>query len=103
TKDKTLTSPWEESIPLRLAENNSRIQSKTVIRCDSETGSSCSLSRGSTRRGRSSSTRSIWRHRSVSSSMKYVSSKRHGRTLKMEQKATKVLGIIFLTFVLSWS
>ncbi|CAL4122960.1 unnamed protein product, partial [Meganyctiphanes norvegica] len=49
---------------------------------------------------------SLWRHhsaRSYGTNIKYNNPKKQGHNIRMEQKATKVLGIIFFTFVLCWS
>ncbi|XP_067637940.1 dopamine receptor 2 [Eurosta solidaginis] len=42
-------------------------------------------------------------HHSRNSSVISRDSSRHGRNIKLEQKATKVLGVVFFTFVILWS
>lgn len=42
-------------------------------------------------------------HHSRNSSINARSSARHGRILRLEQKATKVLGVVFFTFVILWA
>ncbi|XP_039948710.1 alpha-2B adrenergic receptor [Bactrocera tryoni] len=42
-------------------------------------------------------------HHSRNSSVISRNSSRHGRIIKLEQKATKVLGVVFFTFVILWS
>lgn len=50
--------------------------------------------------GRSGTVRS---HHSRNSSVISRNSSRHGRIIRLEQKATKVLGVVFFTFVILWS
>lgn len=42
-------------------------------------------------------------HHSRNSSVMSRNSSRHGRIIRLEQKATKVLGVVFFTFVVLWS
>lgn len=42
-------------------------------------------------------------HHSRTSSVISRNSSRHGRILRLEQKATKVLGVVFFTFVILWA
>jgi hypothetical protein len=42
-------------------------------------------------------------HHSRNSSVKSRNSSRHGRIIRLEQKATKVLGVVFFTFVILWA
>lgn len=42
-------------------------------------------------------------HHSRNSSINSRNSARHGRILRLEQKATKVLGVVFFTFVVLWA
>jgi len=42
-------------------------------------------------------------HHSRNSSVISRNSSRHGRIIRLEQKATKVLGVVFFTFVILWS
>ncbi|XP_015110535.1 muscarinic acetylcholine receptor gar-2 [Diachasma alloeum] len=48
-------------------------------------------------------TSSVRDHHSRTSSVISRNSSRHGRIIRLEQKATKVLGVIFFTFVVLWS
>lgn len=57
------------------------------------TSSPCILQRSTTIRS----------HHSRNSSVISRNSARHGRIIRLEQKATKVLGVVFFTFVLCWS
>ncbi|XP_067014475.2 uncharacterized protein 5-HT2B [Anabrus simplex] len=51
-------------------------------------------------RSRSATVRS---HHSRNSSVISRTSSRHGRIIRLEQKATKVLGVVFFTFVILWA
>lgn len=42
-------------------------------------------------------------HHSRTSSVVSRNSSRHGRIIRLEQKATKVLGVVFFTFVILWA
>ncbi|XP_043284348.1 alpha-2A adrenergic receptor [Venturia canescens] len=42
-------------------------------------------------------------HRPITSSVISRNSSRHGRIIRQEQKATKVLGVVFFTFVILWA
>lgn len=42
-------------------------------------------------------------HHSRNSSVIVKNSSRHGRIIRLEQKATKVLGVVFFTFVILWA
>lgn len=42
-------------------------------------------------------------HHSRNSSVMSRTSSRHGRIIRLEQKATKVLGVVFFTFVILWA
>lgn len=48
-------------------------------------------------------TTTVRSHHSRNSSINARSSARHGRILRLEQKATKVLGVVFFTFVILWA
>ncbi|XP_053679711.1 uncharacterized protein LOC128730661 [Anopheles nili] len=50
-----------------------------------------------------SSTLTVRSHHSRNSSMISRNSSRHGRIIRLEQKATKVLGVVFFTFVILWA
>ncbi|KAK9888417.1 hypothetical protein WA026_000665 [Henosepilachna vigintioctopunctata] len=51
----------------------------------------------------SATNRSIRSHHSRNSSVISRNSSRHGRIIRLEQKATKVLGVVFFTFVILWA
>ncbi|XP_037780396.1 LOW QUALITY PROTEIN: uncharacterized protein LOC119576816 [Penaeus monodon] len=97
-----LASPWHEGSPrthdlvARAANLRSGGQVSTMLRKPSS-GESSSITSSP------SSGRSLWRQQSCTASIKYMSSKKHGRNIRMEQKATKVLGVVFFTFVLLWA
>uniref|UniRef100_A0A182Y4N7 G-protein coupled receptors family 1 profile domain-containing protein n=1 Tax=Anopheles stephensi TaxID=30069 RepID=A0A182Y4N7_ANOST len=48
-------------------------------------------------------TMTVRSHHSRNSSMISRNSSRHGRIIRLEQKATKVLGVVFFTFVILWA
>ncbi|XP_040154096.1 uncharacterized protein LOC120895126 [Anopheles arabiensis] len=48
-------------------------------------------------------TMAVRSHHSRNSSMISRNSSRHGRIIRLEQKATKVLGVVFFTFVILWA
>lgn len=48
-------------------------------------------------------TTTIRSHHSRNSSVISRNSSRHGRIIRLEQKATKVLGVVFFTFVILWA
>ncbi|GAB0090527.1 dopamine D2-like receptor [Sergentomyia squamirostris] len=48
-------------------------------------------------------TATIRSHHSRNSSVVSRNSSRHGRIIRLEQKATKVLGVVFFTFVILWA
>lgn len=52
---------------------------------------------------RNSRTGTVRSHHSRNSSVISRNSSRHGRIIRLEQKATKVLGIVFFTFVILWA
>lgn len=52
---------------------------------------------------RSSRTGTVRSHHSRNSSVISRNSSRHGRIIRLEQKATKVLGVVFFTFVILWA
>lgn len=52
---------------------------------------------------RTSRTGTVRSHHSRNSSVISRNSSRHGRIIRLEQKATKVLGVVFFTFVILWA
>jgi hypothetical protein len=73
------------------------------------TSTPCLLMRYGSGRGGSSTTPissrtgTIRSHHSRNSSVISRNSSRHGRIIRLEQKATKVLGVVFFTFVILWA
>ena len=53
--------------------------------------------------GSLSRTNTVRSHHSRNSSVMSRTSSRHGRIIRLEQKATKVLGVVFFTFVILWA
>lgn len=51
----------------------------------------------------STTAKSVRSHHSRNSSVISRNSSRHGRIIRLEQKATKVLGVVFFTFVILWA
>ncbi|XP_063844503.1 LOW QUALITY PROTEIN: 5-hydroxytryptamine receptor 2B-like [Scylla paramamosain] len=91
-----LSSPWHEGSPRAPKDMVTRAALRSGGQVTTLLQKGCAADSGSSPRG-------LWRQQSCSASIKFVSSKRHGRTLRMEQKATKVLGVVFFTFVLLWA
>lgn len=84
-------SPLRRSVTLRY-------QSKTLgnsnnLSNPSVSSSPCLLQKNATIRS----------HHSRNSSVIVKNSSRHGRIIRLEQKATKVLGVVFFTFVILWA
>lgn len=52
---------------------------------------------------RAARTGTVRSHHSRNSSVISRNSSRHGRIIRLEQKATKVLGVVFFTFVILWA
>ncbi|KDR18266.1 5-hydroxytryptamine receptor 2B, partial [Zootermopsis nevadensis] len=73
------------------------------------TSTPCLLMRYGSGRGAASTTPIVSRagtirsHHSRNSSVISRNSSRHGRIIRLEQKATKVLGVVFFTFVVLWA
>ncbi|KAF7410294.1 hypothetical protein HZH68_004675 [Vespula germanica] len=53
--------------------------------------------------GSGASASGVRAHHSRTSSVVSRNSSRHGRIIRLEQKATKVLGVVFFTFVILWA
>ncbi|XP_069701877.1 uncharacterized protein 5-HT2B [Periplaneta americana] len=91
---------------LRHHNGTSSKGSKTVV---DNSSTPCLLMRyGSGRGGTNttpinSRTGTIRSHHSRNSSVISRNSSRHGRIIRLEQKATKVLGVVFFTFVILWA
>lgn len=87
-------SPLRRSATLRNHNNiincdNSLLNNKTI----KAPSSPCLFQRTTTIRS----------HHSRNSSVISRNSSRHGRIIRLEQKATKVLGVVFFTFVILWA
>lgn len=86
------TSPLRRSATLR--NHNNMINGDTLMTKSAKAPSSpCLLQRTTTIRS----------HHSRNSSVISRNSSRHGRIIRLEQKATKVLGVVFFTFVILWA
>ncbi|XP_060517178.1 D(2) dopamine receptor [Cylas formicarius] len=78
-------------------------QDATLTDRNKNPSSPCLLQRYNFTTGTGNITRSIRSHHSRNSSILSRNSSRHGRIIKLEQKATKVLGVVFFTFVILWA
>ncbi|XP_026850439.1 dopamine D2-like receptor [Drosophila persimilis] len=92
----TASTPLRRSATLR-SHQNMNYQAGTEggggSKTRATTSSPCMLQRQQTVRS----------HHSRNSSVISRNSSRHGRIIRLEQKATKVLGVVFFTFVILWS
>jgi 5-hydroxytryptamine receptor 2 len=86
------TSPLRRSVTLRN-NTNINLNSKSDSLHPKIPSSPCILQRSTTIRS----------HHSRNSSVISRNSSRHGRIIRLEQKATKVLGVVFFTFVILWA
>uniref|UniRef100_B3P4W1 GG11177 n=2 Tax=Drosophila erecta TaxID=7220 RepID=B3P4W1_DROER len=99
TPTKTATAfnsstPLRRSATLRSHQNmNYQGAGDCGAKTRTTTSSPCMLQRQQTVRS----------HHSRNSSVISRNSSRHGRIIRLEQKATKVLGVVFFTFVILWS
>lgn len=84
-------SPLRRSVTLRYQSNNRNGKSNGLNA--SVSSSPCLLQKNTTVRS----------HHSRNSSVIVKNSSRHGRIIRLEQKATKVLGVVFFTFVILWA
>ncbi|KAH8359101.1 hypothetical protein KR093_004281 [Drosophila rubida] len=91
----TTTTPLRRSATLRSHQNmNYQASGEGGVKSHRTPQSSpCLLQRQQTVRS----------HHSRNSSVISRNSSRHGRIIRLEQKATKVLGVVFFTFVILWS
>ncbi|XP_061392397.1 uncharacterized protein LOC133327879 [Musca vetustissima] len=95
----TSATPLRRSATLRSHNNmnyaGGDVTSATGMKIKSKSphSSPCLLQRNQTVRS----------HHSRNSSVISRNSSRHGRIIRLEQKATKVLGVVFFTFVILWS
>lgn len=86
------SSPLRRSVTLRH-NNNVVANDDPSIAAQKVPSSPCILQRTTTIRS----------HHSRNSSVISRNSSRHGRIIRLEQKATKVLGVVFFTFVFLWA
>uniref|UniRef100_A0A6P4FJ17 Uncharacterized protein LOC108052063 n=1 Tax=Drosophila rhopaloa TaxID=1041015 RepID=A0A6P4FJ17_DRORH len=90
----TSSTPLRRSATLRSHQNmNYQGAGECGGKARTTTSSPCMLQRQQTVRS----------HHSRNSSVISRNSSRHGRIIRLEQKATKVLGVVFFTFVILWS
>ncbi|EDV94819.1 GH17565 [Drosophila grimshawi] len=90
----TTTTPLRRSATLRSHQNmNYQGAGEAGSKSRTPQSSPCLLQRQQTVRS----------HHSRNSSVISRNSSRHGRIIRLEQKATKVLGVVFFTFVILWS
>lgn len=90
----TLAAPSSRASPLRRAATMRAHNGAAASSAASSNSSSPCLSRYSGQ---------VRTHHSRTSSVISRNSSRHGRIIKLEQKATKVLGVVFFTFVVLWA
>ncbi|KAJ6636285.1 5-hydroxytryptamine receptor 2A, partial [Pseudolycoriella hygida] len=96
TKAPASSSPLRRSATLRNHNNiinNSDPNLNHIKSIKGAPSSPCLLQRSATIRS----------HHSRNSSVISRNSSRHGRIIRLEQKATKVLGVVFFTFVILWA
>lgn len=86
------SSPLRRSVTLRQ-NRNSMTADEQNIAAQKIPSPPCILQRTTTIRS----------HHSRNSSVISRNSSRHGRIIRLEQKATKVLGVVFFTFVILWA
>ncbi|XP_030240426.1 uncharacterized protein LOC108649138 [Drosophila navojoa] len=89
----TTTTPLRRSATLRSHQNMNYQGGGEGGKARTPHSSPCLLQRQQTVRS----------HHSRNSSVISRNSSRHGRIIRLEQKATKVLGVVFFTFVILWS
>lgn len=88
-----LINPTQLRRSVTLRHSNKNINSKISEDAKKIPPSPCILQRATTIRS----------HHSRNSSVISRNSARHGRIIRLEQKATKVLGVVFFTFVILWA
>lgn len=89
------STPLRRSVTLRHSTNINSNNDISIQNIASQKipSSPCILQRSTTIRS----------HHSRNSSVISRNSSRHGRIIRLEQKATKVLGVVFFTFVILWA
>lgn len=106
TKTAAASSTSTSSTPLRRSATLRSHQNMNYHQAGGAGGGECG---GSKNRAATSSPCMLQRqqtvrsHHSRNSSVISRNSSRHGRIIRLEQKATKVLGVVFFTFVILWS
>ncbi|CAD7092852.1 unnamed protein product [Hermetia illucens] len=93
TKVPTQGSPLRRSATLRNHNNVNLLNCDNSKSIKTTPSSPCLMQRNTTVRS----------HHSRNSSVISRNSSRHGRIIRLEQKATKVLGVVFFTFVILWA
>ncbi|XP_058454774.1 uncharacterized protein LOC131432486 [Malaya genurostris] len=98
--------------PTKPSSSNNSLRRSATLRHHKEGTPSIVISGGDISRGPIKNTSSpclmqrqttIRSHHSRNSSVISRNSSRHGRIIRLEQKATKVLGVVFFTFVILWA
>ncbi|KAG5680905.1 hypothetical protein PVAND_010383 [Polypedilum vanderplanki] len=92
-KSSLAATPLRRSVTLRHNTNLNSTNDTESIAAHKVPSSPCILQRTTTIRS----------HHSRNSSVISRNSSRHGRIIRLEQKATKVLGVVFFTFVILWA
>lgn len=103
---RTTTLSANQRTPLllrRSATTRHPINKNPGLQDKSKNPSSPCLQRFTYSNGSSMKSTPIRTHHSRNSSVISRNSSRHGRIIRLEQKATKVLGVVFFTFVILWS
>ncbi|XP_063697086.1 dopamine receptor 2 [Culicoides brevitarsis] len=89
-----LSAPLKSSLSVSPIRRSATLRYKNSMSSDMNASSSpCLLQKSTTIRS----------HHSRNSSVIVKNSSRHGRIIRLEQKATKVLGVVFFTFVILWA
>lgn len=92
-KSSLTATPLRRSVTLRHNTNVNSSSNAESMAAQKVPSSPCILQRTTTIRS----------HHSRNSSVISRNSSRHGRIIRLEQKATKVLGVVFFTFVILWA
>lgn len=91
-----LAAPLKSSLSVSPIRRSVTLRYKNSLTTSSDLGASstpCLIQKSTTIRS----------HHSRNSSVIVKNSSRHGRIIRLEQKATKVLGVVFFTFVILWA
>ncbi|KAF2880173.1 hypothetical protein ILUMI_25974 [Ignelater luminosus] len=104
TRTTTLSSNQRTPLLLRRAATTRHPATRSPgLQDRSKNPSSPCLQRFTYSNGSTGKSTAIRTHHSRNSSVISRNSSRHGRIIRLEQKATKVLGVVFFTFVILWS